>query len=113
MSWFVLLAAAATQGEQPWWAQLFNNPIVPIAVMLLLLWVFMLRGRRKEDQKRQQMISALKRGDRVQTIGGILGTVVEARETEVVVKVDENANTKIRFARSAIHRVLGEQEPTK
>jgi preprotein translocase subunit YajC len=55
------------------------------------------------------MLSQLKRGDRVQTIGGILGTVVEARESEVVLKVDESANTKIRFSRSAIHRVLDEE----
>jgi preprotein translocase subunit YajC len=52
------------------------------------------------------MLGQLKKGDRIQTIGGVLGTVVEARDTEVLVKVDESSNTKIRFARSAIHRVL-------
>ena len=56
------------------------------------------------------MLDNLKRGDRVQTIGGIIGTVVEARETEVVVKVDETNNTKIRFARKAITRVLEDDE---
>jgi len=46
----------------------------------------------------------------VQTIGGILGTVIEAREGDVLLKVDESSNTKIRFARSAIHRVLEEEK---
>ena len=52
----------------------------------------------------------LKRGDRVQTIGGILGTVVETRDGEVLLKVDEGNNTKIRFSRNAIHRVLEEEK---
>ena len=56
------------------------------------------------------MLGGLKKGDRIQTIGGILGTVVEARETDVLVKVDESSNTKIRFSRSAMHRVVDETD---
>ena len=56
------------------------------------------------------MLDTLKKGDRVQTIGGVLGTVVEARDTDVLVKVDESSNTKIRFSRNAIHRVLDEDK---
>jgi len=56
------------------------------------------------------MLAALKKGDKVQTAGGILGTVVEVRDSEVVVKVDENANTRLRFARSAIQAVLDDQK---
>jgi preprotein translocase subunit YajC len=47
----------------------------------------------------------------VQTIGGIIGTVVESRENEVVLKVDETSNTKIKFSRNAIHRVLTDEKP--
>ena len=56
------------------------------------------------------MLDNMKRGDRIQTIGGILGTVVEVREGEVVVKVDESNNTKIKFSRSAIQRVVTEED---
>ena len=52
------------------------------------------------------MLAGLKRNDRVQTIGGVLGTVVEAREHEVILKVDESSNTKMRFNRAAIKEVL-------
>jgi preprotein translocase subunit YajC len=72
----------------------------------VLLWVFMMSGQRKEKKKRAAMLGALKKGCKVQTVGGILGTVVEVRDDEVVVKVDENANTRLRFARSAIQAVL-------
>ena len=72
--------------------------------------IFVFRSKRTQDKKRTDMLSALKRGDRVQTIGGILGTVVEARDADVLLKVDESSNTKIRFSRSAIHRVLEEEK---
>ena len=52
------------------------------------------------------MLDALKKNDRVQTIGGVLGTVVDVRDNEVLVKVDETNNVKIRFNRTAIKEVL-------
>jgi preprotein translocase subunit YajC len=54
------------------------------------------------------MLGDMKRGDEIQTIGGIVGKVVEAREERVLVKVDESSNTKIWFTRGAIARVIAE-----
>ena len=79
--------------------------------LMLLIGVFyymMWRGSRRDRQKQQDMLGALKRNDRVQTIGGMLGTVVEVRDNEVVLKIDESNNVKVRFVRSAIREVLGE-----
>ena len=90
----------------PWWAQ---QPLIPLLIGIAVLYLFVFRSKRGQDKKRTDMLSQLKRGDRVQTIGGILGTVIEARETEVLLKVDESSNTKIRFSRSAIHRVVEEE----
>ena len=67
------------------------------------------KSKRSSAKKTDDMLSQLKRGDRIQTIGGILGTVVEARDTDVLVKVDENNNTKMRFTRKAILRVLDDE----
>jgi preprotein translocase subunit YajC len=48
----------------------------------------------------------LKKNDRVQTVGGILGTVIEVSETEITLKVDETNNTKIKVLPSAVSRVV-------
>jgi preprotein translocase subunit YajC len=69
----------------------------------VVLYFFMGRSRRKQQKKRQEMLAALKKGDRVVTIGGIVGNVTEAREDEVMVKVDDN--TRMKFARWAIRNV--------
>ena len=82
---------------------------LPIILILGVFMLFMMGGQRKEKKKRAAMIAGLKKGDKVQTVGGILGTVVELRDAEIVLKVDENANTRIKFGRSAIQSVVSER----
>ncbi|MEM7682598.1 MAG: preprotein translocase subunit YajC [Planctomycetota bacterium] len=72
------------------------------------MFLFTILGGRKEKKRRASMLSSLRKGQRVQTAGGVLGSVVEVRDHEVVLKVDENNNTKIPFARSAIQSVLSD-----
>jgi len=80
---------------------------------ILFFYFFIFRAKKTQDKKRTSMLDQLKPGDRVQTIGGILGTVIKASDSEVTLKVDETSNTKLRFARSAIHRVLGDEVEAK
>jgi preprotein translocase subunit YajC len=78
-----------------------------LAVMVFMIWTSS-SAQRKERKKREAMLSALKRHDRVQTVGGVIGSVVEIKDTEVVLKVDEANNIKMRFAKSAVQQVLTE-----
>ncbi len=50
------------------------------------------------------MLSSIKKGDKVVSIGGIHGTVVAVKETTVVVKVDDN--TRMEFSRNAISSII-------
>ena len=102
----------ATPGTSaPWWVDLFFKSMFgPMALLLLIMWFFLIRGRRNEQKQRESMLSSMKRGDRIQTIGGALGTVVDVRDNEIVVKVDESSNTKMTFIRSAIHRVITDKK---
>lgn len=83
---------------------LWGPMIIIIAMMYFVLWM----PKRRQDKQRQQMLDTMKRGDEVQTIGGVIGKVVDPREDRVLVKVDESSNTKIWFSRSAIARVTAE-----
>ena len=101
---------AARATPKPWWFTLFFESMFgPMALLLLIMWFFLIRGRKNEQKQREEMLGSMKRGDRIQTIGGVLGTVVDVRDNEVVVKVDESSNTKMTFIRSAIHRVLSDK----
>jgi len=81
----------------------------PIMWVLLGGMVLMLllsgRGRKKEQKKRKEMLDSLKKGDKVVSIGGIIGTVIEIRPDEVTVKVDETNNIRMKIARWAIRGV--------
>ena len=81
-----------------------------LIAMFVLLYFMMIRGPRKKQQQQKQLIQSLKKNDRVQTIGGMLGTVLDVKDDEVLVKVDENNNTKIWFIIGAISRVLSEEK---
>ena len=110
---FLIAQVPATQPvDAPWWAR----PEITLYAILIvgMIFVFSSSGRanRQEQKKHKEMLANLKRGDRIQTIGGILGSVVEARETEVVIKIDESTNTKIRVVRDAIKKVTAEEAET-
>lgn len=75
----------------------------------ILMFFFVLRGPRKQKQQHKQMVSSLKKNDRVRTIGGIIGTVVDIKDDEIILKVDESNNTKIHIAMSAIGKNLSKE----
>jgi len=104
----VLAAATAAPATQaaPGWASLLSSPLIPIALIFIIMMSFMNRGKRTKDKERESMLKQLKKGDRVQTIGGMLGVATRVEDGRVEVKVDEGTNTKIWFTRSAIHQVL-------
>ena len=77
-----------------------------VMVLVLGMIVFSMMGQKRDRKKREAMISAIKKHDRVQTIGGVIGSVVEVKPDYIILKVDESSNTRITFSRSAIAQVL-------
>ncbi|MDH3583564.1 MAG: preprotein translocase subunit YajC [Phycisphaerae bacterium] len=86
---------------------------LPFILMIVLLWLLIFMPQRREKKRKAEMMSKMGKGDRVQTIGGILGSVVEVREHEVVVKVDESSNARLRVAKGAIAAILADGKPTE
>ena len=86
---------------------LFDNPMMLIMLPLLLVYMFFIfRGPKKKQQEHNKMVSSLSKNDRVRTIGGIFGTVLDVRDDEIVLKVDESTNAKMRVSPQAIATVL-------
>ena len=113
MTDFLWLVAQTTTGpaapaRQATGSEMFWQTIMAMVLLIGVFYFVMFRGQKKERDKHKSMLEAIKRNDRVQTIGGILATVVEVRDNEVVLKVDETNNVKMRFNRSAIKEVLAE-----
>ncbi|MCC7406799.1 MAG: preprotein translocase subunit YajC [Phycisphaeraceae bacterium] len=97
-------AAGAQPQPSPWGMWL------PIILVFVVFYFLLIVPQRREKKKRAELLAAVKKGDRVQTVGGMIGTVMDLRPNDVLLKVDENTNTRIRFSRSAIQAVLSAEE---
>jgi preprotein translocase subunit YajC len=84
------------------------NILLLILPILVLMVVFSAVAQRKERKKREALLSAVKKHDRVLTSGGVIGSVLETTGDTVVLKVDENSNVRMTFSRSAVQQILKE-----
>ena len=83
--------------------------LLPFVLIIVIFYFFLIRPQNKKQKETEKMLKALKKGDKVITIGGIHGTISSVKENTVVVKVDDDC--KIEFNRTAISTVeVTEQE---
>jgi len=92
--------------------QFFLTFILPIFLIFYFLFIL---PQKREQRRRRDMLAALKKNDRVLTVGGMYGVVtnVHLEADEITLKVDESTNTKIRVTLGSIARVLGEEKPSE
>ena len=106
-----LLAEEAAPGatDQPGPA----NFLPPLMLMAIVFYFLILRPQTKERKKHDQMVSELKKNDRVITAGGIVGTVanVTPDSNEITIKIDDN--TRIRVLKSHINVAPTEPKDSK
>jgi preprotein translocase subunit YajC len=106
---FLLMGAPGGGGGQSGGAGLIS--FLPIILIVVVFWFFMIRPQNKQRKETQRMLSELKKGDKVVTIGGIHGVVQSVRETTVILKVDEDC--KIELTRSAIASMKEKSESSE
>ena len=77
---------------------------LPLIFVFVLMYFFMIRPQKKQEQKEAQMRDNLQVGDEVTTIGGIIGRVVSIKDETFTLETSRD-RTKIRFVRNAIKSV--------
>jgi len=98
-----LLMAAPPEGAEAGPGSLITS-FLPFIAVILIFYFLIIRPQSKKRKETEKMLGALKKGDKIVTIGGIYGTIQAVRETTVVVRVDDNV--KLEFTRSAISSVI-------
>jgi preprotein translocase subunit YajC len=91
-------------------ASLFTS-IIPFAAIIGIFYFLIIRPQNKKRKETEKMLSALKKGDKVVTIGGIHGIVQNVKESTVIIKVDENV--KMEFLRSAVSNIQASAKEEK
>lgn len=86
--------------------------LFPFLLIIVIFYFFLIRPQNKKQKETEKMLNALKKGDKVITIGGIHGVVSSVKEKTVILKVDDDC--KMEFNRTAISSVeLSEAEKAK
>ena len=100
------VATDAAAGEMPAGAGLLGTLIslLPMILIFVVFYFMLIRPQRKKEKKVQEMLNALKVGDRVSTIGGIYGTITSIKDDTLELSVGKD-NVKLIFARWAIRNV--------
>jgi preprotein translocase subunit YajC len=84
-----------------------------LGLLFVVFYVLLIRPQQKKERERQkqreEMLKNLKKSDHVMTIGGMHGVVASVTETEVVLKVDEKNDIRVRFGREAISKVVTDE----
>ncbi len=83
-----------------------SSMLIFIVLMFAAMYFLMIAPQRKRQKQHQQMLKELKSGDRVVSIGGIIGTITNVKEKTFIVKLCDN--TKVEFLKSAIGEKLPE-----
>jgi len=89
-------------------AEILGSPLFMFGLLGFMFWIMILRPQNRKRRERDAELQTLKVHDRVVTAGGILGTVIEAKEdsTEITIRIDEVNNTRMRIMRSSIGRKM-------
>jgi len=83
----------------------FSSFLIPLMLMFGIMYFMVIMPQQKQRKKVQEMLSAIKAGDRVITNGGIYGTINGIDGDSVILKIATDPQVKIRVARSAIAQV--------
>lgn len=101
-----MLALALQQAANP--LAEIGGTLVPLALMMGLAWLLLIRPAQKQRKEQDALRSSLKPGDEVLTIGGLYGTVTKLREDRLHIRVAEGVQVEV--ARAAVSSVVSSQE---
>lgn len=88
-----------------------GNPFmmfIPIILIFVVFYFILIRPQQKKQKAHQSLLSQLKKGDKVVTNGGLYGTVSDAKDHVVVLKIAENV--KVEVVKSAVATVIEKKE---
>lgn len=84
--------------------------ILPLVLIFVVFYFLLIRPQQKKMKDHKAMIGSLRRGDRIVTGGGIVGTVVKSQgDEDCVVEIADGV--RVRVVRSTIQSVLSRTEP--
>lgn len=80
--------------------------LLPFILMFVVMYFLILRPQKRKDKDRKSLLSRIKKNDKVVTSGGIHGIIISVRENEVILRVDDAKDVKVKVDRTSIVAVV-------
>ena len=103
----LLLAQGAGPAAGGGMDSIVSSMAIPLAITMVLMYFLLMRPEQKKRKEQEKLLAAIKKNDKVVTIGGIVGVVLVANPGSrfVTLRIDDGTGTKIKILRSAISQV--------
>ncbi|MDG5816862.1 preprotein translocase subunit YajC [Chitinispirillales bacterium ANBcel5] len=98
---FLFSSAVFAQETEPSPGGSFLIMMIPI---LLIVYFLMIRPEQKKQKARQAMLQNVKKGDKVLTVGGIVGVITNVKDSTLMIKIGDN--TVVEMTKTAVSSVL-------
>ena len=82
--------------------------LLPLVLIFVVFYFLLIRPQQKKQKQHRALLEALRRGDKVVTSGGIIGTITKASETELTLEIADGV--KVRAMRSMVSDVMAKTE---
>jgi preprotein translocase subunit YajC len=86
----LLMAPQGTGGQQSGWYS-----FLPLVLIIVVFYFFFIRPQMKRSKDQKKFKESLQKGQKIITIGGIHGRIVEIQETTVTIEVENNVRLRI------------------
>ena len=93
MNIFAINFLQAAQGGQGGGGGL--TMLLMLALIFVVMWLFMIRPQQKRQKELNNFRDSLKKGDKVVTVGGIYGTILEVNDNKVMLEIDKDVKIKV------------------
>jgi preprotein translocase subunit YajC len=88
----------------------FGGFLIPLGLMFAIMYFMVIMPQQRQRKKTQEMLGAIKAGDKVITSGGIYGTINGIDGDSVILKISSEPQVKIRISRAAIAQVEASED---
>ena len=87
--------------------------LLPIIFVMVIFYFLLIRPQQKRAKQHKEMLAAMRRGDKIITSGGLVGTVVKVTDDSDTVDVEIAKDVKVQIVRSMVADIKGKTEPKK
>ncbi|MCZ6688887.1 MAG: preprotein translocase subunit YajC [Planctomycetota bacterium] len=75
-------------------------------IMFMIMYFMIIRPQRKKEKNRLEMLSQIRKNDHILTTGGIYGVVMNVKDDELLLRIDDTNNVRVRLSRSSVVGVI-------